>query len=146
MRASYPAPYPCQFGRVCAAGEPGYARRIMTLGLSRRRTICVVLLAALAGCGGAKQAQPTGGIHAKLAYSEGGGLRVVEVPAGGAADLAGLRTNDIIIGIDGASVRELDYPSIVEKLRGPVGSSVQLEVFRDGEVATLVVMRQAYSR
>ena len=52
----------------------------------------------------------------------------------------------MIIGIDGTSVRELDYPTIVDRLRGPVGSSVQLEVFRKGEVATMVVMRQAYTR
>jgi len=111
--------------------------------------MCMALLVGLAlltGCGGPGQAQPTGGIHAKLAYSEGGGLRVVDVPAGGAADLAGLRVNDVIIAIDGASVRELEYPAIVERLRGPVGSSVSLDVFRSGEVATVVVMRQAYAR
>jgi C-terminal processing protease CtpA/Prc len=100
----------------------------------------------LAGCGGAARGQPAGGIHAKLAYSEGGGLRVVEVPAGGAADLAGIQPDDVIIAINGSSVRELDYQTIVERLRGPVGSSVQLDVFRMGEVNTLVVMRQAYSR
>lgn len=102
--------------------------------------------ALLAGCGGGGRGQPTGGIHAKLAYSEGGGLRVVEAPAGGAADLAGMQANDIIVGIDGASVRELDYQTIVERLRGPIGSTVQLDVFRDGEVSSFVVMRQAYSK
>ena len=44
------------------------------------------------------------------------------------------------------SVRELDYQTIVERLRGPVGSSVQLDLFRAGEVNTVVVMRQAYTR
>ncbi len=102
--------------------------------------------AFLASCGGAGRGQPAGGIHAKLGYSEGGGLRVVEAPAGGAADLAGIRTNDVIITINGVSVRELDYEEIVERLRGPVGSTVQLEVFRAGEVNTVVVMRQAYDR
>ena len=87
-----------------------------------------------------------GGIHAKLGYSEGGGLRVVEVPPGGAADLAGLRIDDVIIGINGASVRELDYETIVESLRGPVGSTVQLDIWRGSEVETVVVTRQAYSR
>jgi C-terminal processing protease CtpA/Prc len=101
--------------------------------------------ALIAGCS-AGSGQPTGGIHAKLAYSEGGGLRVVDVPAGGAADLVGLQVNDVIIAIDGAPVRELDYPTIVERLRGPIGSSVQLDVFRKGEVITVVVMRQAYTR
>jgi carboxyl-terminal processing protease len=112
------------------------------------RTVAALLLgyALLAGCGGGGRGQPTGGIHAKLAYSEGGGLRVVDAPAGGGADLAGIRANDIIIGINGASVRELDYQTIVERLRGPVGSTVQLDVFRNGEVNTVVVMRQAYTK
>jgi len=88
------------------------------------RTVAALVLgcALLAGCGGGGRGQPTGGIHAKLGYSEGGGLRVLEVPAGGGADLAGIRPNDVIIGINGTSVRELDYQTIVEKLRGPVGS------------------------
>ncbi|MBW1757678.1 MAG: PDZ domain-containing protein [Deltaproteobacteria bacterium] len=102
--------------------------------------------ALLAGCGGGGRGQPSGGIHAKLAYSEGGGLRVVEAPAGGGADLAGIRANDVIIAINGTSVRELDYQTIVEKLRGPVGSNVQLDVFRGGEVRTVSVMRQAYTK
>ncbi|MBT8453948.1 MAG: PDZ domain-containing protein [Deltaproteobacteria bacterium] len=103
-------------------------------------------MALLASCGGAGRGQPAGGIHAKLGYSEGGGLRVVEAPAGGAADLAGIRTDDVIIAIDGESVRVLDYEEIVERLRGRVGSTVQLDVFRKGQVSTVVVMRQAYSR
>jgi carboxyl-terminal processing protease len=112
------------------------------------RTVAALVLgcALLAGCGGGGRGQPTGGIHAKLAYSEGGGLRVVEAPAGGGADLAGIRANDVIIGINGTSVRKLDYQTIVERLRGPVGSSVQLDVFRRGEVNTVVVMRQAYTK
>jgi C-terminal processing protease CtpA/Prc len=109
-------------------------------------TAAVVGGALVAGCGGGGGGKPAGGIHAKLGYSEGGGLRVVQVPPGGAADLAGLRVNDVIIGINGTSVRELDYESIVERLRGPAGSSVQLDVFREGEVNTVVVMRQAYTR
>jgi len=113
---------------------------------SRTLAALVMGCSLLTGCGGAGRGQPAGGIHAKLAYSEGGGLRVVQVPAGGAADLAGMRPDDVIIAINGTSVRELDYQAIVERLRGPVGSSVQLDLFREGEVSTVVVMRQAYSK
>ncbi len=104
----------------------------------------LVVSLAVAGCGGSSRGQPMGGIHARLAYSEGGGLRVVDAPPGGAASLAGLGTDDVILSINGESVREMLYQEIVERLRGPVGSSVQLEVFRKGEVKTFVVMRQAY--
>jgi C-terminal processing protease CtpA/Prc len=113
---------------------------------SRTVTALALGYALLAGCGGSGKGQPTGGIHAKLAYSEGGGLRVVQVPAGGAADLAGIQPDDVIIAINGTSVRELDYETIVERLRGPVGSTVQLDLFRKGEVNTVVVMRQAYTK
>ncbi len=113
---------------------------------SRKAAALALGIAFLASCGGAGRGQPAGGIHAKLGYSESGGLRVVEAPAGGAAELAGIRTNDVIIAINGAPVREFDYEEIVDRLRGPVGSTVQLEVFRAGEVSTVVVMRQAYDR
>ncbi len=116
------------------------------LGFSRALALTLLGATLVWGCGGSGGGQPAGGIHAKLGYSEGGGLRVVQVPAGGAADLAGLRIDDIIIGINGTSVRELDYEAIVERLRGPVGSTVELDVFRDAEVRTLVVTRQAYTR
>ena len=110
------------------------------------RAVLLILLCAC-GCGGsAASGQPPGGIHAKLGYSEGGGLRVVQVPPGGPADLAGLQVDDVIIGINGTSVRELDYETIVERLRGPAGSTVQLDVFRAGEVHTFVVTRQVYTR
>lgn len=115
----------------------------------RFRRVPPALLLAFAlslGCGGGGGGKPTGGIHAKLAYSEGGGLRVVQVPPGGAADIAGIQMDDVIIAINGTSVRELEYQAIVERLRGPVGSTVQLDVFRAGEVSTVVVTRQAYSK
>ena len=115
-------------------------------GFSKALAAVLVGSALTAGCGGGGGGKPAGGIHAKLGYSEGGGLRVVQVPPGGAADLAGLRVNDVIIAISGTSVRELDYETIVERLRGPAGSSVQLDVFRDAEVHTVVVTRQAYTR
>ncbi|MDH3199958.1 MAG: PDZ domain-containing protein [Myxococcales bacterium] len=110
----------------------------------RPAVVWLVASLALAGCGGSSRGQLIGGIHARLAYSEGGGLRVVDTPLGGAASLAGLQTDDVILSINGESVREMPYPEIVEHLRGPVGSSVQLEVFRKGEVKTFIVMRQAY--
>lgn len=110
----------------------------------RATLVWVVATLALAGCGGSSRGQPMGGIHARLAYSEGGGLRVVDTPPGGAASLSGLQTDDVILSINGESVRAMPYPEIVEHLRGPIGSSVQLEVFRKGEVMTFVVMRQAY--
>jgi carboxyl-terminal processing protease len=88
--------------------------------------------------------QTSGGIHARLGYSEGGGLRIVETPEGGAAAQSGLEVGDKIIGIDGAPVRNLNYVEVVERLRGPAGSQVQLEIVRDGRAQTHTVTRQPY--
>ena len=94
----------------------------------------------LLGC-----ASPVGGIHARMGYSESGGLRVVEVPEGPASQ-AGLREGDRIVSIDGDPVRSMVLEDVVERLRGPIGSEVELEVVRDGELVTLLVARAPYDR
>lgn len=92
------------------------------------------------GCGGGM----SGGIHARMGYSEEGGLRVVEVPEQGPAAHAGLRVGDRIITLEGEPVRGLNLDEIVERLRGPIGSEIALEVVRDGEPVTLHVRRAPY--
>ena len=75
----------------------------------------------------------------------GEALRVVEGPEG-PARRAGLREGDRIASIDGDPVRTLVLEEVVERLRGPVGSEVELEIVRDGELVTLVVPRAPYDR
>ncbi len=88
----------------------------------------------------------TGGIHARMAYSEEQGLRVIEVPPRGSASRAGLLPKDLIITIDDKPVREMAASKVIERLRGPVGSTVALEVVRDGEIKAFVVVREPYGR
>jgi len=106
---------------------------------SIRRIALAALL--LAGC-----AMPAGGIHARLGFSEASGLRIVEVPAEGPAARAGLREGDRVIAIDGEPVRSLALAEIRERLRGRVGSEVELEISRDGEVRTIAIRRAMYER
>ena len=93
---------------------------------------CVVL-----GCGS------SAGIHARMAYSEEAGLRVVDVPPG-PAERAGLRPGDRIIAIDGMNVDDLDARETVEALRGGTGSQVRLDVLRGDETLTMDVARERY--
>ncbi|MFW5926267.1 MAG: PDZ domain-containing protein [Myxococcota bacterium] len=98
-------------------------------------------MALSAGC-----LETTGGIHARMGWSEKG-MRVVHVPAGGPAAAAGLQKDDRIVTIDGAPVSTLSMKEAVERLRGPVGSRVEVEVSReDGEVVTLTIPRAPYDR
>ena len=98
----------------------------------------VVLLGT---CGSSSAA----GIHARMAYSEERGLRVVDVPPGPSAD-QGLAVGDRIIAIDGETVHGLVLQEIVERLRGRPGSFVEIDVTRDGEVRTLRVERKRYAQ
>lgn len=85
-----------------------------------------------------------GGIHARMGYSEEGGLRVIEAPAEGPAAHAGLHAGDHIITLQGEPVRGLNLDEIVERLRGSIGSEIEIEVVRDGEPITLRVRRAPY--
>lgn len=100
-----------------------------------------VLLGFLAGCG----TPWIGGIHARMAYSESGGLRVVEVPEG-PARVAGLAVDDRITAIEGEHVDGLPERDVVERLRGPVGSRVTLTVLRDGHERQITLERAPYQR
>jgi carboxyl-terminal processing protease len=100
------------------------------------------LCALLAACGAPRW---SGGIHALLAWSERA-VRVTEVPAGGPAERAGLRAGDVIFAIDRKPIAGLSSEQVRALLSGEVGSSVELEIERDGEHQTLRVERAPYRR
>ena len=101
------------------------------------RTLLMALVVTLSACG----AGWVGGIHARLAWSESRGVRVIDVPEG-TAQRAGLLANDRIVSIDGESVAGLTQAEVVERLRGPVGSEVRLSVMR-GEVPMSFTIERA---
>ena len=116
--------------------------------------LCATLFAALlvgsgllsvGGCSMCGGSDEVGGIFVRLGYSETSGLRVAEVPEGPALR-AGLREDDRITRIDGDDVSHMPMREIVERLRGPVGSTVEIEVVRDGEFQTFMVERAPYER
>jgi len=96
------------------------------------------------GCGGGSS-EWEGGIHARMGWSEGGGLRVVEVPPGGPAAEAGLAVGDVIVSIDGVALGDRSVREVVDMLRGPVGTSAELEVRRDGDRRIVSVDRAPYA-
>ena len=67
---------------------------------------------------------------------------VVSSPIEGSpAENTGVETGDVIIAVDGESVRGMDLSKIAEKVRGPEGTSVELTVLREEEEREFTVKR-----
>src|SRR3954447_18531612 len=59
---------------------------------------------------------------------------VVSSPMRGSpAEEAGIESGDVLIAVDGESVKGIDFKEIGEKIRGPEGTKVDLTVLRDEE-------------
>lgn len=70
-----------------------------------------------------------------------GGMKITFVYRGSAAETAGLKAGDVIIGIDGSDVTHMDLDEMTECLVRPIGDSAELTVMRaDGGVGTLTVV------
>jgi serine protease Do len=72
------------------------------------------------------------------AYGATGGVFVQQVTAGGPASKAGMQAADIIVGINGETVRDGDHLVQVISAAQP-GSTVKLKVLRDGKPVELAV-------
>ena len=81
------------------------------------------------------------GIGVTISPLEEGGFEIIEVNAGGPAEKAGLQLGDIIIGVDGQSVLEMDTAACRDLVRGKAGTIVQITVNRAGEEQTISVER-----
>jgi carboxyl-terminal processing protease len=100
------------------------------------------LALALAGC-----SAPQGSIGALLLLDPtSGALLVREAPGELTGAQAGLREGDEIVAIDGADVRGADRDEIHRRLRGMVGTRVELTVVRAGVVERVVVVRAPYRK
>jgi carboxyl-terminal processing protease len=52
---------------------------------------------------------------------------------GSPAEEAGIESGDVVVAVNGESVRGEDVSEVVQKVKGPEGSQVRLTVLRDGE-------------
>jgi len=65
--------------------------------------------------------------------AEGGLVKVISPMDGGPAARAGVNAGDVISSIEGQSAAGLTVSQVSEKLRGAVGTTVQVTFLRDGE-------------
>ncbi|HSL00665.1 MAG TPA: S41 family peptidase [Rubrobacteraceae bacterium] len=67
---------------------------------------------------------------------------VVAAPIEGSpAERAGMKAGDVVVAVNGKDVREDELSEVVDKIRGPEGSRVELTVLRDGEERTFDLER-----
>jgi carboxyl-terminal processing protease len=83
-----------------------------------------------------------GGIGVVLDFDAAQGRATVErVLPDGAAAAAGLRPGDALVGVAGRPVAELGGAGVRDALRGRVGTTVQVDVLRDGVVTKYELTR-----
>lgn len=92
----------------------------------------------LGACGASR-----GTIGAVLAKDADGRLFVRDVPAGLAAEQAGVEPGDEILLIDGRDARALGARGVHEALSGTVGEPVKLTLVRKGEIVRVTLRRTA---
>lgn len=80
------------------------------------------------------------GIGAEV-QSEDGNITIVAPFEGSPAAKAGLRPRDIIRSADGVELTDMDIAEAAALVRGPAGTSVTLEIERDGELFEVVIVR-----
>jgi C-terminal processing protease CtpA/Prc len=94
-----------------------------------------------AGCGSDPAIGSVGAVFGR--DNDTHALYVRDVPEGLGAEEAGLLPGDEIVMIDGHYVRDLDRKEITQRLRGEVGTKVDLTVLRGSEVNRISVKRTA---
>ena len=72
------------------------------------------------------------GIGAYVGYDEGMIVIIAPIP-GSPADEAGIRSGDIILGIDDESTIEMNVMDVVNRIRGKRGTPVRLLVLHEGD-------------
>ncbi|HZP55550.1 MAG TPA: S41 family peptidase, partial [Candidatus Saccharimonadales bacterium] len=70
------------------------------------------------------------GIGAELGTDEDNNIVVVSPLAGYPADKAGLKSKDIVAGVNGQSTTGMNVDSVVRKIRGPANTDVKLTIVR----------------
>jgi carboxyl-terminal processing protease len=81
------------------------------------------------------------GVGISPANKDGTGVLVETVYRGSPAAQAGLQANDVILSANGKDVSKLPLDQAVRLIRGPNGSTVKLEVLRNGAKITLTAIR-----
>ena len=109
--------------------------------------LVVAALLVAPACGGGVSAYPDqfAGVGLEL-HAAADAVEVVRALPGGAADEAGVRAGDRVVAVDGVPVRGRALADVVQRLRGPAGSTVALVIERTDGRRTLALRRSELER
>lgn len=83
------------------------------------------------------------GIGAELGEDGSGNLQIIAPVAGTPAAKAGLKAQDLIVSINGASTSGISVDDAVNKIRGPAGTKVSLQIVRNhSQTLNFTITRQ----
>ena len=77
-----------------------------------------------------------------IVAEDGSGLQVMEVNPGSSAEEAGIRVDDVIIGIEGHDAAGMTTTEARELVRGKEGTTVQITIRRGDQTITMPVFRR----
>lgn len=74
-----------------------------------------------------------------------GGIHISQVIPGGSAELAGLKTGDILFSVNGEDATNFSINEAAERIKGKEGTFVNISVRRDGKILDFKIIRLAVS-
>lgn len=83
------------------------------------------------------------GVGITITPEENGGIRVIDVTAGGPAEEAGILVNDVIVKVDDQSILGMELNDSKNLVLGEENTAVKLTVLRGEEEMTISVTRRA---
>ena len=83
------------------------------------------------------------GIGITITPEENGGIKVMQVTAGGPAEEAGIQAEDVIVKVDGQSILSMKLNDSKKLIQGEENTTVMITVLRDGAEQTMEVTRRA---
>jgi hypothetical protein len=83
-----------------------------------------------------------GGIGAGLKPAADGAVTITSVMEGGPAFMAGVQQGDEIVAVNGTPTEGMPLPTVVQMIRGQVGTTVDVSILRSGRAASDVYIER----
>ena len=83
------------------------------------------------------------GVGITITVGENGGIKVVQVTAGGPAEEAGIQAEDVIVKVDDQSILDMKPDDIKRLIQGKENTTVKITVLRGDAEKTMEVTRRA---